>query len=63
MNTVNKSELARNLGISRTMLYKHEAKEMSTHSLAAAKAWRESLFNVNANQTKGWRIDGNIGMK
>ncbi len=58
---MNKSKLARDLDISRTMLYKLEARGMPTDSLDAAIEWRRQ--NLDVTQTKGWRIDGNKGVK
>ncbi|MCP5251107.1 MAG: hypothetical protein H6939_05195 [Burkholderiales bacterium] len=57
---MNKSKLARGLDISRTMLYKLEARGMPTDSLEAAIEWRRQ--NLDVTQTKQWRIDGNKGV-
>lgn len=57
---MNKSRLARDLGISRTSVYKLEKRGMLTDSLEAALTWWRSLLSV---QTKDWRIDGNPGVK
>jgi hypothetical protein len=58
---MNKSKLARDLGISRTMLYRLIDRGISTDSVEAAKEWRR--LNLDPMQTKGWRIDGNTGVK
>jgi len=58
---MNKSELARSLGISRQMVYKLMYRGMPTHSIEAAKGWRRQ--NLDVTQTKTWRIDGNPGVK
>ena len=57
----NKSQLARELGISRTMLYRLINRGMPTDSLESARKWRR--YNLDTMQTKEWRIDGNIGLK
>ena len=57
---MNKSKLACNLDISRTMLYKLEARGMPTDSLDAAIKWRRQ--NLDVTQIKSWRIDGNPGV-
>ncbi len=57
---MNKTRLAKNLDISRTMLYKLEARGMPTNKgLEAAIEWRRHSLDVT--QTKNWRIDGNKG--
>ena len=43
------------------MIYKLEKRGMPTESIEAAKEWRRR--NLDATQTKGWRIDGNPGVK
>ncbi|SFL15159.1 hypothetical protein SAMN05216302_103533 [Nitrosomonas aestuarii] len=59
---MNKSKLARDLGISRTMLYKLEAKGMPTNKgIEACITWREQ--SLLFTHTKQWRIDGNKGVK
>lgn len=58
---MNKTELARELGISRQMLHRLAGKGMPTDSLDAAIKWRRE--NLDATQTKGWRMDGNPGVK
>ncbi len=58
---MNKSKLARDLGISRTMLYRLIDRGIPIDSLEAAKEWRR--LNLDPMQTKGWRIDGNTGVK
>tara|TARA_R110002073_G_scaffold331783_1_gene516975 strand:+ start:609 stop:1181 length:573 start_codon:yes stop_codon:yes gene_type:complete len=59
---MNKSKLARDLDISRTMLYKLIARGMPTDSLEAAIEWRWSWLNMDLTQTKLYRIDGNKGV-
>lgn len=58
---MNKSKLARDLGISRTMVYKLEKRGMPTDSIKNAIEWRR--LHLDTMQTKNWRIDGNKGVK
>ncbi len=55
------TELAKLLGISRQVLHRHMKRGCPTDSLEAAIEWRER--NLDFTQTKGWRIDGNKGLK
>jgi len=60
---MNKTQLAKNLDISRTQLYKLEARGMPTNKgLEAAKKWRNSWLNMDITQSKGYRVDGNRGV-
>ena len=58
---MSKSQLARKLGISRTMLYRLINRGMPTGSVEAARKWRQ--YHLDTMQTKEWRIDGNTGLK
>lgn len=58
---MNKTELARDLGISRQMVYKLMKKGMPADNLEAARAWRKR--NINLFMSKNGRIDGNSGTK
>ena len=55
------TELAKLLGISRQVLHRHIKRGCPSDSLGAAVEWRER--NLDFTQTKGWRIDGNKGVK
>ncbi len=56
----NKTQLAKSLDISRTQLYKLEARGLPTDKgLEACIEWRRQ--NLDVTQTKNWRIDGNKG--
>lgn len=55
------TELAKQLGISRQVLHRHIKRGCPTDSLEAAIAWRDRTLDFT--QTKGWRIDGNKGIK
>lgn len=55
------TELAKQLGISRQVLHRHIKRGCPTDTLQAAIEWRD--HNLDLNQTKGWRIDGNKGVK
>ena len=62
MKEMNKSQLARELGISRTALYRYIKRGLPTNKgLQAAKNWRRN--NLDIMQTKEWRIDSNPGKK
>ncbi|MBX9895592.1 MAG: helix-turn-helix domain-containing protein [Nitrosomonas sp.] len=54
-------ELAKQLSISRQVLHRHIKRGCPIDSLEAAIAWRKR--NLDLTQTKGWRIDGNSGVK
>ena len=59
---MNKTQLAKNLGISRTQLYKLEARGMPTDKgIGACIEWRRQ--NLDVTQTKNWRMDSNPGVK
>ncbi len=55
------SDLAQSLGVSRQMAYRHIARGMPCDSLESAIEWRQK--HLDLTQTKGWRIDGNSGVK
>lgn len=55
------TELAKQLSISRQVLHRHIKRGCPIDSLEAAIAWRKR--NLDLTQTKGWRIDGNSGVK
>lgn len=50
---MNKSELARNLGISRQAIYKLMKRGMPVDDLEAAQVWRD--HHLNQRRTKQWR--------
>ena len=50
---MSKSELARNIGISRQMIYKLMAKGMPIDDLESALAWRK--HHLNPRKTKSWK--------
>lgn len=52
-------ELAKQLGISHQMTNRYKVKGMPTHSVEAAKAWRNS--HIDPFRSKSGRIDGNPG--
>jgi hypothetical protein len=52
-------ELAKALGISRSMAYAHKKKGMPVHSIEAAKKWRAKY--LTPEKTKQFRADGNTG--
>ena len=54
-------DLAQHLGISRQMASRLKARGMPCNSLDAAIEWRHK--HLDLLQTKGWRIDGNKGIK
>lgn len=56
---MNKTQLARDLGISRRMVYKLIDKGMPISSLLAAQDWRQK--NINPFMGKSYRVDGNTG--
>ncbi|WP_430233943.1 hypothetical protein [Nitrosomonas communis] len=56
-----KTELAKELGISRRMLYKLIDRGMPADSVEAAIKWRQQ--NLDVTQTNDFRIDGNPGVK
>ncbi len=59
---MNKTQLAKNLDLSRTMVYRLEKRDMPTNEgIEAAIEWRKQ--NLDVTQTKGWRIDRNPGIK
>lgn len=55
------SELAATLGISVQMCNRLKKRGMPSDSLQNAIEWRKK--NLDVTQTKGWRIDGNHGLK
>ena len=58
---MNKSELARDLGLSRQMIYKLIAKGMPCNSVEAARQWRKK--RLNPFKTKAYRIRLNEARK
>lgn len=57
---MNKTQLAKSLDISRTMLYRYESRGMPTDKgLDACIDWKRQ--NTDVTQSKQWRIDGNRG--
>lgn len=57
--SISKTQLARELNISRTMLYRHAADGMPTTSYAEAKQWYDR--NLHPGMTKQNRLFGNDG--
>ncbi|PTQ65147.1 hypothetical protein C8R26_1572 [Nitrosomonas oligotropha] len=55
------SELAEKLGISPQMCNRLKKRGMPCNSLQGAIEWRKR--NLDATQTKNWRVDGNQGVK
>lgn len=58
---MNKAQLAKELGISRQMVYKLIDKGMPTDSVESAKQWRDRY--LYGHMTKNGRINGNTGVK
>lgn len=56
-----KAVLARQLGISRQMVYRLEQRGMPTTNVQAARVWRSK--NLEPAMTKKHRIDGNTGTR
>jgi hypothetical protein len=57
--SISKTNLAQELGISRTMLYRHAASGMPTTSYVEAKEWYDR--NLHPGMTKKSRLFGNDG--